>query len=77
MTQIETGSPTTTATPAAQRMRMCRERRREKKTWLPVEIHAVEIDALIKLGHLDKANRQNKDEILAGLYRFLDAALVP
>lgn len=76
MTQIESVLQTTSTTPAAQRMRICRERRREKKTWLPVEIHEVEIDALIKLGHLDKANRKNKDEILQGLYRFLDAALV-
>ncbi len=51
-------------------------RRREKKMWLPVEIHEVEVDALIKLGHLDKTSRQNKDAILQGLYRFLDAALV-
>jgi hypothetical protein len=76
MMQIGPVSQTTSATPAAQRMRNCRERRREKKMWLPVEIHEVEIDALIKLGHLDKASRQNKDAILQGLYRFLDAALV-
>ena len=76
MTQIGSVLPTTSATPAAQRMRICRERRRERKTWLPVEIHEVEIDTLIKLGHLDKASRQNKDAILQGLYRFLDAALM-
>jgi hypothetical protein len=76
MTQTESVLQTTGATPAAERMRICRERRREKKTWLPVEIHEVEIEALIKLGHLDKANRKNKNEILQGLYRFLDVALV-
>ena len=77
MTQIESGSQTTRAMSAAERMRACRERQREKRTWLPVEIFEVEIDALIKLGHLDNENRKNKHEILAGLYRFLDAALVP
>ena len=76
MTQIEPGSQTTSAMSAAERMRMCRERRRERKRCLLVEIHEVEIDALIKLGHLDKANRQIKDAILQGLYRFLDVALV-
>ena len=70
MTQVEIGSQTTSVMPAAERMRICRERRREKKTWLPVEIHEVEIDALIKLGHLDKANRKNKDAILQG---FIDS----
>ena len=75
MTQIETGSQTTSTMSAAERQRMYRDRQREKKRCLLVEIHEVEIDALIKLGHLDKANRQNKYAILQGLYRFLDAAL--
>jgi len=37
-----------------------------------LELREVEIDRLIDLGHLEEARRQDRNQVLLALYRFLD-----
>jgi hypothetical protein len=67
------GSPT--ISPAANRMRRHRERRRNKLRCFRVELRETEIDRLVRMGFLDHGSRLDKVSVLKAFYVFLDRAL--
>ena len=62
---------------AAERMRRHRERRRDGMRCLWVELHEVELDALIRNGLLEAASRNDQNAIADALYTHLERTLVP
>ncbi len=70
--------PTTDPVPrssAAQRMRRHRERRRDGRRWLSIELWETEVDALIRKGFLKVDARNAPDAVREALYSFLDGTL--
>jgi hypothetical protein len=61
--------------PAAERMRRHRERRREGLRCLTVELRETEIDALVRRGLLDNEKRDHLGAIVNAVYAFLDSTL--
>jgi hypothetical protein len=64
-------------TPAAERMRRHRERRREGLRCLWVELHETELDALVREGLLELEFRHDENAIADALYAHLDRTLGP
>jgi hypothetical protein len=62
-------------TPAAERMRRHRQRRRDKFRCLTVELHETEIDLLVYKGFLPEEMRNDVTAIQNALYSFLEQAL--
>jgi hypothetical protein len=62
----------TCITTGAMRMRASRRRRREGLRCILLDLRDAEIDRLIAFGHLRQADREDKNEVLLALYRFLD-----
>ena len=67
----------TNPTPAAERMRRHRERRREGMRCLLVELHETEIDVLVKRGLLKQETRHDQNAIADALYDHLERTLDP
>jgi hypothetical protein len=67
---------TTSPTPAAERMRRHRERRREGFRCLWIELHETELDALIREGLLEQMSRNDENAIADALYGHLKRTLV-
>ena len=67
----------TSPTPAAERMRRHRERRREGLRCLWVELHETELDALVRKGLLKPQSRHDENAIADALYAYLESTLVP
>jgi hypothetical protein len=65
----------TPVTPAAERMRRVRKRRREGLRCLTIELRETEIDALIRKGLLKPETRNNPNALVDALYSFLDRTL--
>ena len=65
----------TNPTPAAERMRRHRERRREGMRCLLVELHETEIDVLVKRGLLKQETRHDQNAIADALYDHLERTL--
>ena len=63
-------------TPAANRMRRHRERRRDGMRCLWVELHETELDALVRKGLLEPASRNDENAIADALYAHLQRTLV-
>jgi hypothetical protein len=61
------------ASPAAERMRRYRERRRHGLLCIKVQLRRNEVDAFIACGLLDPAERQDRRALAAALHRYLDA----
>ena len=61
--------------PAAQRMHLHRQRRRDGRRWLSIEIWETEVDALISKGFLKADARNTPDAVREALYGFLDDTL--
>jgi hypothetical protein len=61
--------------PAAERMRRHRERRRDGLRCLIIELRETEIDALIQRGFLNDETRNDLGAIIDALYQFLDDTL--
>ena len=61
--------------PAADRMRLHRQRRRAGMRCLMIELRETEIDALIRKGFLKADTRNNASAIIDALYAHLDQAL--
>jgi hypothetical protein len=59
-------------TPGAMRMRASRQRRRAGLRCITLDLREKEIDRLIELGYLKDADRNDNNQVLAALYRFLD-----
>jgi hypothetical protein len=61
--------------PAAERMRLHRERRRRGLRCLVIELRETEIDALIRMGLLKAEARNNLPAIRHALYDHFDSTL--
>jgi hypothetical protein len=61
--------------PAAERMRLHRERRRNGMRCLTIELRETEIDTLIRNGFLNREMRNNQFAIRDALHSFLDETL--
>jgi hypothetical protein len=61
--------------PAAERMRRHRERRRDGLRCLIVELRETEVDALIRTGLLNSETRNDTSAVIDALYEFLDSTL--
>ena len=64
--------PATKISPAAERMRRHRQRRRDGLRSLTIEVREAEIDALISSGFLEKGSRNDANAVTQALYRVLD-----
>ena len=64
-----------TKSPAAERMRRHRERRRDGLRCLTIELRETEIDALIRKELLKSGTRNDPSAIIDALYAFLDRTL--
>jgi hypothetical protein len=60
--------------PAAERMRLYRKRRRVGLRWLPIELSESDIEGLIRKGHLDAVMCNDAGAIIQALYDYLDRA---
>jgi hypothetical protein len=58
-------------TPAAERMRLYRERRRRGLRCLVIELRETELDALICRGLLEQETRNDRNAVLKALYGFI------
>jgi hypothetical protein len=61
--------------PAAERMRRHRERRREGLRCLAIELRETEIDVLVQKGLLKADARNNSRAVREALYRYFDSTL--
>ena len=64
-------------TPAAERMRRHRERRRDGLRCLWIELHEMELDALVRAGLLEPQSRHDENAIADALYAHLGRTLGP
>jgi hypothetical protein len=62
-------------TPAAERMRRCRERRRKGLRFISIELRETEITELVRRGLLNPEMRHDPNAVIASLYAFLDRTL--
>ena len=67
--------PAASLTPAAERMRRHRERRREGMRCVWLELHETELDALVRKGLLEPALRDDENAIADALYAHLERTL--
>jgi hypothetical protein len=51
------------SSPAAERMRLYRKRRREKMQYVRISLHVTEIDNLVRLGFLSQERRQDPEAL--------------
>jgi len=73
----ETGKiPARSPSPAAERMRQYRRRRRWKRLVVSVELEPAEIDVLVKRGYLDPGDKENFGAIQEAANNFISDALV-
>jgi hypothetical protein len=64
------------STPAAERMRQYRRRRRWKRLVVRVELEPAEIEVLVERGYLDPRDRENLGPIQEAANNFISDALV-
>ena len=74
MTNPPTAAPAARS-PAAERMRRHRERRRDGLRCLTIELRVTEIDALVRNGFLKADARNDLRSIEMALYEFLERTL--
>jgi hypothetical protein len=74
---LKVTAPTTepVRSPAAERMRLHRERRRNGMRCLTIELRETEIEALIREGLLKLETRNDASAVREALYTFLDDTL--
>ena len=60
---------------AAERMRLHRERKRDRMRYIGIELRATEIEALVRKGLLKGEMRNDVGEIIEAVYAFLDQSL--
>ena len=75
MTAIPPTPEPASRSPAAERMRRHRQRRRDGLRCLVIELRETEVDMLIRKGMLPAENRQDYASVQSALYAFLDNAL--
>jgi hypothetical protein len=64
-------------TPAAERMRLHRERRRRGLRCLMLELRETEVEELIRGGLLEQGTRNDRNAVLKALYGHLNRTLRP
>ena len=64
-------------TPAAERMRQYRRRRRWKRLIVRVELDATEIGVLVSRGYLNSKEKDNLDAIQQAANDFISDAMLP
>jgi hypothetical protein len=64
-------------TPAAERMRLHRERRRRGLRCLMIQLRETEVDALIRGGLLEQETRDDRNAVLKALYSHVNRTLAP
>jgi hypothetical protein len=69
-------SKQTRITAGAMRMRATRQRKRQGLRCITLDLRDSEIDQLIELGHLARADRDDKNAVMLALYRFLDGSVL-
>ena len=77
-TEMMTNPPTAASeahSPAAERMRLHRERRRKGLRCLTIELRVTEIDALARRGFLKADARNDPRSIEIALYEFIERTL--
>jgi hypothetical protein len=67
--------PDRSPSPAAQRMRRLRKRRRNKVRYMRILMLETEIDALIRKGFLDEGHRHNRAAVESAIYDLISQAL--
>ena len=71
------GKVSRNVSPAAERMRLTRQRRKDGLRCLMVELRKSEIGELVRRGYLSDDGRNDSDAIKTALYWFLDYQLSP
>jgi hypothetical protein len=66
---------TVACSPAAERMRLHRERRRQGLSCVTIELRETEIDSLIRRGLLKAETRNDRHAVRKALYEHLDHTL--
>jgi hypothetical protein len=61
--------------PAAERMRLARQRRRDGLRCYTIELHDGDLNGLQRRGFLAAEHRADRNAVLIALYSFLDVAL--
>jgi hypothetical protein len=69
-------APVQSPSPAAERMRQYRRRRRWKRLVVSVELEPAEIEVFVKRGYLDPKDRENFGAIQEAANNFISDALV-
>ena len=76
-----TGNTSTAPTPASERIRAYRQRRRQRVRLVRIPLQVTNIDDLVQLGLLKQDERQNEEALRAAvlglLHHVLDDAMVP
>jgi hypothetical protein len=75
MTEVQPADQKQNSSPAAERMRRHRERRRDGLRCLNIELRETEIDALIDRGLLKSETRNDLRAVKEALYAYLDHTL--
>jgi predicted molibdopterin-dependent oxidoreductase YjgC len=70
--EVQVGSDTTQRSPAAERMRLHRERKKNGMRCFMIELRETEIDALIRKGFLKSDTRNDTQAIIDALYSYFD-----
>ena len=72
---VAVSSTAKTRSPAAERMRLHRERRRDGLRCLVIELRETEINALVRIGMLTQETRNDPHAVRKALYAYLDRTL--
>jgi hypothetical protein len=72
---MNTDEPELALSPAAERMRRHRQRRRDGMRCLTIELRASEINALVRKGLLPAEMRNDLSAVCDALYSYLDRTL--
>jgi hypothetical protein len=75
MSNAATKVPVRSTSPAAQRMRLLRKRRRNHVRYMRILMLETEIDALIRKGFLDEGHRHNCALVESAIYDLISQAL--
>jgi hypothetical protein len=73
--EVQIVSDTTQRSPAAERMRLHRERKKKGMRCLTIELRETEIEALIRKGFLTADTRNDTSEIIDAIYAYFDREL--
>ena len=73
--EVQIASDTTQRTPAAERMRLHRERKKNGMRCVMIELRETEIDVLIRKGFLTADTRNDTSEIIDAIYAYFDREL--